>query len=178
MLKLLSAICVFTAAAAGCFAQSTIPPVVVYTTGMIGLAEGQTARFNVLNPGALPPALGPNCTAMLTFYGPNGAVLKSASVTAAPGQSQYLDLFADADLGLMIDQRKQVRATFSLPATAPPPATSSSASAPSSATSTAPQSVCKLVGTLEILDTLSGRTQATLGGIHQVPSGPVTASSN
>ncbi len=176
MFKLLSSISVFAVAAAGCFAQSTIPPVVIYTTGMIGVAEGQTARFNVLNPGALPPALGPNCTATLTFYGQNGGVLKTASVTAAPGQSQYLDLFADADLGLMINQRKQIRATFSLPAIVPP-STSSSATSTSSSGSATPESVCKLIGTLEILDTISGRTQATLGGMHAVPSGPVTATS-
>jgi len=163
---------VFALSAAGAFsqralAQSTIPPVVVYTTGMIGLAEGQTARFNVLNPGVLPPALGLTCTAALTFFDGAGKVLKTSTVTATPGEAQYLDLFGDADLALMIDQRKQIRATFTLPGLLTPGATSS----------TVPQATCTLIGTLEILDTLTGRTQAVLGGMHEVPSGPVTASS-
>jgi hypothetical protein len=169
MSKLVYRISVFALAAAGAFAQSTIPPVVVHTTGMIGLAEGQTARFNVLNPGVLPPALGLVCTATLTFIGADGKVLKTASVTTTPGQAQFLDLFGDADLGLMIDARKQIRATFTLPAIVPPPATSTASAA-------VPQSACKLIGTLEILDTLTGRTQAVVGGTHLVPSGPVTAS--
>jgi hypothetical protein len=169
MLKLVYRISVFALAAAGAFsqralAQSTIAPVVVYTTGMIGLAEGQTARFNVLNPGVLPPALGLTCTAALTFFDGAGKVLKTSTVTATPGEAPYLDLFGDADLALMIDQRKQIRATFTLPAIVPPPASG-------------PLSACSLIGTLEILDTLSGRTQAVLGGMHEVPSGPVTASS-
>jgi hypothetical protein len=161
-------ISVFALAAIGAFAQSTIPPVVIHTTGMIGLAEGQTARFNVLNPGVLPPALGMSCTATLTFIGGDGKVLKTASVTATPGEAQFLDLFGDADLALMIDQRKQIRATFTLPAIVPPPT--------STAGPAVPPSACTLIGTLEILDTLTGRTQAVIGGTHLVPSGPVTAS--
>jgi hypothetical protein len=168
MSKFVSRISVFALAAMGAFAQSTIPPVVIHTTGMIGLAEGQTARFNVLNPGVLPPALGMSCTATLAFIGGDGKVLKTASVTATPGEAQFLDLFGDADLALMIDQRKQIRATFTLPVIVPPPATSAASPA-------VPQSACTLVGTLEILDTLTGRTQAVIGGIHLVPSGPVTA---
>jgi hypothetical protein len=162
--KLAYRIGVFALAAAGVFAQSTIPPVVVHTTGMIGLAEGQTARFNVLNPGVLPPALGPTCTAALTFFDGTGKALKTSTVTATPGEAQYLDLFADADLALMIDQRKQVRATFTLPAIVPAPASG-------------PLSACSLIGTLEIMDSITGRTQAVIGGTHEVPSGPVTASS-
>jgi len=34
------------------------PPVVTYTTGMTGVADGQAARLNVLSPGATPPAIG------------------------------------------------------------------------------------------------------------------------
>lgn len=164
-------ISVFFLAAAGGFAQSTIPPVVIHTTGMIGLAEGQTARFNVLNPGVLPPALGLNCTATLTFWGADGSVLKSAVVTAGPGQAQFLDLFSLADLNIPVDQRKQIRATFTLPAIVPVTTPSASASTPN-----VPQSACELIGTLEILDTLTGKVQAVIGAGHEVPAGPVTAS--
>ncbi len=172
MSKLVYRISVFALAAAGAFAQSTIPPVVVHTTGMIGLAEGQTARFNVLNPGVLPPALGLNCTAVLTYWGADGGVLKTATVTAGPGQAQYLDLFSIADLNLPVDQRKQIRATFALPAIVPVTTPGSSASTPN-----APVSACTLIGTLEILDTFSGKVQAVIGASHEVPVGPVTASS-
>src|SRR5580693_92441 len=135
MTKLVYRISVFALAAAGAFsqrafAQSTLPPVIVHTTGMIGLAEGQTARFNVLNPGVLPPALGMTCTVALTFFDGAGKVLKTSTVTATPGEAQYLDLFGDADLALMIDQHKQIRATFTLPAIVP-----AQASGPSSACS-------------------------------------------
>jgi hypothetical protein len=166
--KIVYRIGVFALAAAGAFAQSTvIPAFVVHTTGMIGIAEGQTARFNVLNPGVLPPAAGATCTVTLTYYGADGGVLKTTStpVSVPPGQAQYLDLFADADLGLMIDQRKQIRATVTIPALVPQP-------------STGPLGACTLIGTLEILDSLTGRTQAVLGGTHEVPVGPVAVSSS
>ena len=154
--KIVYRISVFALAAAGAVAQSTaIPVVVTHTTGMIGIAEGQTARFNVLNPGVLPPAAGVSCSATLAYFGANGNLLKTASVTVTPGQAQYLDLFGDADLGLMIDQRKQIRATVTIPALVPQP-------------STGPAGACTLIGTLEILDTLTGRTQAVLGGTHDV----------
>lgn len=164
--KIVCRISVLALAAAGASAQSTvIPAVVTRTTGMIGIAEGQTARFNVLNPGVLPPAAGVACTATLTYFGPDGSTLKTTSVTVPPGQAQYLDLFADADLGLMIDQRKQIRATVTIPALAPQP-------------STGPAAACPLIGTLEILDSLTGRTQVVLGGTHDVPVGPVPVSSS
>jgi hypothetical protein len=38
-------------------------------------------------------------------------------------------------------------------------------------------SACTLIGTLEIMDTLSGKVEAVIGAGHEVPEGPVTASS-
>lgn len=179
MLKLVARISVFTMSvfiltSIGALAQSTIPPVVVHTTGMAGLAEGQTARFNVLNPGVLPPALGVICNATLTFFSAEGKVLKNAAVTVNPGQAQFIDLFGDADLGLTIDERKQIRATITQPGILPPTPTpvASAAGAPPLPAS------CTLIGTLEILDTVTGRSQVVLGAGHAVPSGPVTAASN
>ncbi len=165
-------ISVFILAAAGGFAQSTIPTAVARTTGMIGIAEGQTARFNVLNPGVLPPAAGANCTATLAYWGADGTMLKSLIVTVAPGQAQYLDLFSIADLNLPIDARKQVRATFTVPAIVPVTTSGSS----STSQPNIPVAACTLYATLEILDTVSGKTEAVLGGTHEVPVGPVTAS--
>ncbi len=52
MFKLAQRICVFALAAAGLYAQTTVtPPLqVTRTTGMVGIAEGQTAQLNALNP--------------------------------------------------------------------------------------------------------------------------------
>jgi hypothetical protein len=49
-------ICVFALATFGLYAQTNVtPPVqVTRTTGIVGIAEGQTARLNALNPGIAP----------------------------------------------------------------------------------------------------------------------------
>lgn len=172
MSKLACRISVFALAAAGAFAQTNVAPAAVTrTTGMIGIAQGDTARFNVLNPGVLPPAIGVACTAVLTYYGPEGGVLKTASVPVSPGQAGYLDLFSSSDLNLMIGERKQIRATFTVPAVVPQSSTGSTSSSE-------PAAICPLIGTLEILNTNTGQTTAVLGGTHAVPVGPVPASSN
>ena len=55
MSKFVGLTCAFLMGGAALCAQSTLPAV-VETTGVVGLAEAQTARLNLLNPGALPPA--------------------------------------------------------------------------------------------------------------------------
>ena len=166
MYKFALRISVFALAAVGAFAQTNLPAVVIHTTGMIGIAEGETARFNALNPGLLPPATGANCPGVLTFYGPEGGVLKTTTVNVAPGQAQYLDLFASSDLSLIIGERKQIRATITVPA-APSPASTSASATPAP---NGPQAACRLIGTLEILDSGTGRTQVVIGAAHDVPS--------
>jgi len=166
-------ICVFALTATGLFAQTSPAPLVqeTVTTGMIGIAEGQTARLNTLNPGVTPPTLGVVCSALLTYVDGQGTVLKSAVVSVNPGKSVWLDLFSNGDLGLAADQRRQIRATITVPPILPP------------AGSTTLPAPCSLIGTLEIFDTLSGKTQVVLGGTHLVPNPvavptPVTASTN
>lgn len=164
-----SGISVFVLSAAGAFAQSvSVPPVVIRTTGMIGVAEGQIARLNVLNPGLLPPAAGAACSAALTFMDANGKVLKSTTVSVAPGQASLFDLSGDTDLGLALDTREEIRATITIPAIVPVSSTSSS----TSTTPDAPVASCQLISTLEIFDSITRRTQAVLGGTHDVPVGP------
>lgn len=164
MSKFVCRISVFALAAVGAFAQSTIPPMVTKTSGMVGVAEGQTARLNVLNPGVAAPALGMICSATLSFLNSAGTVLKSATVTVTPGSAAApFDLSGDSDLKLFLDEREQIRATVSVPAIVPPPASG-------------PLSACTLIGTLEIFDSITKRTQSVLGGFHTVPTGPVTAS--
>jgi hypothetical protein len=158
MFKLAPRICVFAVAVAGLMAQTPPTPVqTVGTTGMVGVAEGQFARFNVLNPGVLPPAIGVVCNALLTFIDAQGAVRKTKLVSVNPGQSAFLDLFGDVDLALAVGERKEIRATFTTPPVIPV------------ASVTPVAAPCTLRATLEVIDALSGKTQVVLGGIHLVP---------
>jgi hypothetical protein len=161
MFRYAQRICVFTLAAAGAFAQATSTPApstvtTTSTTGMIGLAEGQTARLNVLNPGILAPAVGMICSVNLAFTDGTGKLLKTTNVSVAPGQSAPFDLISDTDLYLAIGTRVEIRAVI-IPPTAIP------------VTSATPAS-CSLIGTLEIFDSSTKRTQAVLGGFHDVPA--------
>jgi hypothetical protein len=171
MQKFACRISVFTLAAVGAFAQSTsLPVVVTHTSGMIGVAEGQTARLNVLNPGVAAPALGVVCSAILSFLDSTGKVLKSTSVSVLPGTAAApFNLASDADLALALDAREQIRATITIPAVLPP-------STATTTTITTPPAACTLIGTLEIFDSLTRRTQAVLGGFHEVPSVVATPS--
>jgi hypothetical protein len=157
-------ISVFAVAITGAIAQTTTPVATVETrtTGVVGIAAGQTARFNVLNAGINVSATPIACAAVLSYYDAAGAMLKSATVTVAPGTAGYLDLFSIADLSLAVDQRRQIRATFTVPL-AVPVATASTA-----APSTTPLGACKLIGTLEVFDAITGRSQVILGSTHLV----------
>jgi hypothetical protein len=160
--------CAFAMAAVGLFAQSTpvVPAPEARTSGMIGIADGQVARLNVLNPGVAAPAVGVVCTATLNFWDGKGALLKTGPAIVLPGQSQYLDLFGDKDLALTALDRRQIRATITIPAIPPPPASTSVQTA-----------ACTLIGTLEILNQSTSKTEVVLGIGHVIPS-PVVISSN
>jgi len=122
----------------------------VQTFGMVGLAEGQTARLNLLNPGVLPPlATGAICSAQVSFLDSKGAGLKTAPISVAPGQSVPFDLNRDTDVTAP-DQRVQIRATLQIPL-------------PSPIVASPPQPWgCPLIPTLEIFDTNTGRTQIVI----------------
>jgi hypothetical protein len=164
MFRFAQGISVFALAACGLGAQTVVtPPVqVTRTSGMVGIAEGQTARLNTLNPGVAPAAaIGEICSGLLTFLGEDGKVLKSATVNVTPGTNQYLSIDSVVDLALAVNTRRDIRATITIPPVPPPTATSST---------TPVTPVCKLIGTLEIYNTLDGRTLVTLGTVHVVPS--------
>ena len=164
MFRFTQGICVFTLAATGLYAQTTVtPPVqVTMTTGIVGIAEGQTAQFNALNPEDSASATAAACSALLTFLADDGTMLKSKTVNVAPGTSQALVIDSVKDLSLAVNARKEIRATLIIPPVPPP-----SASSP-----THVKPVCKLIGTLEIYNSLDGHTLVTLGAGHLVP-GPV-----
>lgn len=116
------------------------------TSGIIGLAVGQTARLNVLNPGTEGPSIaGPSCSAQLAFVSAAGIVLKSVLVSVPAGQSTPFNLDREVDLASVTDLRVEVRATIQ------PPAVVASAT-PNAAT-------CRLIPTLEVFDDGTGRTQ-------------------
>lgn len=166
MLNHLRLTCLFTLGALALAAQTTTPPVPeTRTTGMVGLAEGQTARLNLLNPGVLPPALGMICTASVTFFDAGGTALKTAALSIPPGQSASASLSGDTDLTLPAGERREIRAQISIPGLIP-----------ASGATTVAAPACKLVPTLEIYDTVSGHTLVTLGRMVEIPA--VVASGN
>ncbi|HEX4133367.1 MAG TPA: hypothetical protein VHY84_02000 [Bryobacteraceae bacterium] len=162
MLSYAQRISVFMIAATGLFAQTTTQE--TRTSGVVGIAQGQAARFNVLRPNESATAV---CSAVLTYFDAAGTVLKTATVTVAPGQAGYLDLFSDTDLSLATNQRRQIRATFSVPAITP-----------TSASDKKDKPVCRLIGTLEIFDELTGRTSVVLGGMHRIETATATPAAN
>jgi len=137
---------------------------------MIGIADSQTAQLNLLNPGVQAPAIGVICTAAVSFVDAAGTVLKSRTLIIAPGTSAPFDLRSDTDLNLVVaGDRREIRATIMIPPFPPPP---------TAAGSTAIPAACKLIPTLEIFDTISGRTLVTLGHVEDVPTVPVTPVTN
>src|SRR6202167_2613534 len=76
MLNYAKRISVFIVAAAGLYAQTAAPNTPVTDTrasGAVGIAQGQTARFNVLRPDATATAA---CSAVLTYFNGAGKQLK------------------------------------------------------------------------------------------------------
>ena len=162
-------ICVFMVAAAGMYAQTTAPNMPVTdtrTSGAVGIAQGQTARFNVLRPNETATT---TCTAVLTYFDGAGTQLKTSTVTVAPGTVGYLDLFSNTDLALAIDQRRQIRVTVAVPVETP--------SSSSSSTTAKALPVCRLIPTLEIFDAVTGRASVVLGGFHHIADDTVTPAS-
>jgi len=168
MFKFAQGMSVFALAAIGLYAQTTpiAPAQVTRTSGIVGIAEGQTAQLNALNPGIALPATGETCLGLLTILDDSGKVLKSKTVNVAPGTSQSLVIDSVLDLALAIDQRREIRAAITVPAVPPP-----------SGSTTSVMPVCKLIGTLEIFNTIDGRTQVTLGTVHLPPSPVATPGS-
>jgi len=148
--------CVLALCVSALAAQSVPAVPALQTTGMIGLAETQTARLNLLNPGVLAPAAGAICTAQVAFVDGTGAVLKSATLAVLPGKSMYLDLH-DVVIALAVGERRQIRAVLTFPLV-PPPTAGAVAAAP-----------CKVIPTLEIFDKVTGRTTVALGHVESIP---------
>jgi len=159
MLRLFHSTCLLALIAGGLYAQS-VPPPVLETSGMVGLAFGETARLNVLNPTTVAA-----CSATLSFLDGTGTLLKSEAVVVPAGTSVWFDLH-DSDLDLAITDRREIRATLLIPG--PVPTSTSS----STTTSTVP--TCEYVKTLEIFDNASLRTLVVLGHFRDVTTPAAT----
>ena len=120
---------------------------------VIGVPASQTARINVLNeaiataPGGPPrdSEVTPGCQVVLQFYGSDGQVLKEQAIDGlAPGKIAFLD-FTPADKA-----RTPIRAVarFGYSGGAQPMPGMADA--------------CRIVPSLEIFDTESGKTQILL----------------
>jgi hypothetical protein len=163
--KYVPLVCALALSALALSAQTTAVTATVETTAMIGLAQGQTAQLNLLNPGEQAPTAGVLCTAAVSFFDATGALLKTSTVPVTPGTSGAVDLSADTELNIAAGARREIRAQISIPAVLPPASTGST-----------PIAVvgCTLIPTLEIFDSVSGRTLVTLGGVRAIPSAVVT----
>jgi hypothetical protein len=152
-------VCALVGGAFSLAAQATAPATVpaVRTTGMVGIAEGQTARLNLLNPGDQSAGAGVVCTAQVSFLDNSGIVLKVGALTVIPGRSASLDLRSDTDLQLAVGNRREVRALIALMDVTP-------------AANPATTPFCNVVPTLEIFNTVSGQTLVTLGKTTVVPA--------
>jgi hypothetical protein len=60
--------------------------------GMVGIADGQTARLNLVNLGIPVNGFAPPCRATLKFFDGDGNLLASQRVDINPGQAAFLDL--------------------------------------------------------------------------------------
>jgi len=154
MLKYASLMCALTLSAVVLCAQ-TGPIPTVETTAMVGIADAQTAQLNLLNPGVQSNATAAICTAAVSFIDANDAVIKTVQLSVPPGKSMSAMLRSDVDLSLVSGARREIRATITLPGLVP-----TAASAPA----------CKLIPTLEIFDTITGKTLVTLGHVTRVPA--------
>ena len=144
MLRFAKLTCALALGAAGLCAQP-ISTISVETTGMVGIAAGNTARLNLLN---LSPGAAITCTATVTYIDANNDVLKTGTLTILPSQSQSLDLRSGVDLSIVAGDRREIRAQITI------------------------QNSCTLVPTLEVFNSVSGQTQVVLGHTVAIPLVP------
>jgi len=132
---------------AGAFNPQPDPP----GYGMVGIADGQTARLNIVNVGVLDPTTGlpPDpCRARLQFVDADGNELASRGVAPEMGHAKFLDFtprFVPVDTAAAAPLRAEIRAVVLTDNGLPP-------------------GPCRL--TLEIFDNVTGRSEVVL------PPGP------
>jgi hypothetical protein len=142
-----------------CDAQGMAPvalPSVQFSSGMAGLASGQTARLNVVNIGPTTSSPIP-CVLVLAFVDSDGKILKQMVASVAPGKAAFLDLVASTSVW---GARLEIRGVGYNPLLSP--------------VATVPQPVsCNLVPTLELFDTGTGKTAAILAEFGTSTATPI-----
>jgi hypothetical protein len=122
------------------------------TFGMVGMANGQSARINALElPGGGPLVQGGSCQVTFTFYDDQGNNLATKTLPAVQNQSIHLDYTPTSTTPLEI--RGTVQAMFTVTPGA----------------STAAPSSCSVVPTMEIYDSTSGQTMLLLETTRALP---------
>ena len=117
------------------------------TTGIVGLASGETARLNVLNASDLVSVHPEPKRVDLKFVDSTGTVLGESTQTVAPGQAVFFDLPAMTTGPMDVTGgRMEIRGVVT-PGSSP------------------------CVSTLEIFDSRTGRTSAVIPGITVTCSG-------
>ncbi len=121
-----------------------------FSSGMLGVAAGQTARLNIVNIAG--PAVSPlPCVLAVAFVDSNSKILKHTFVSLTSGKAAFLDLSLT---GLGASDRISIRGIGYNPLLAPGAAI--------------PQPLsCKLLPTLELFETDTGRTVAILGDFEK-----------
>jgi hypothetical protein len=155
-MKTISTICFATLITATCaMAQTNILIPYTYASPATGIAQGQTAKWNI----AFPPASNPNetrppCAATLSIRNERGDVLKTAEVSVGPGQIRSLEL---VDTDLPAGGRTAIHAFAFVPVTSPND-------------QPLPAGQCGLQTSLEIVENASGKTTVVVPGAQIQPS--------
>jgi hypothetical protein len=127
----------------------------IRTFGVVGLAPGQSAQLNVVNPGLPAPFLAIICNTRLSFVDDQNNELKSsATVQVLPGKSVSLVLNKDTDAPGTDGGRAPIRAIVRTPPLGP----GSDNQMP------APNAYCPLVLSLELFNANTGKTNVVLTG--------------
>jgi hypothetical protein len=142
-----------------CNAQGTAPvalPLVTFSSGMAGLAPGQTARLNVVNIG--PTTASPvACVLVLAFLDSDGKILKQMVASVPSGKAAFVDLPASPGPS---GGRIEIRGIGYNPLLSPVAAV--------------PQPVsCNLVPTLELFDTETTKTVAIVSDFRSLTATPI-----
>src|SRR5260370_9042453 len=155
---ILSVICAVVAGLVGfaqrCDAQGTAPvalPSAQFSSGMAGLASGQTARLNVVNIGPTTTSPIP-CVLVLAFLDSDGKILKQMVASVASGQAAFVDLAASTSAW---GRRLEIRGIGYNPLLSPVAVS------------------CNLVPTLELFDTETGKTAAILADFRTSTITPI-----
>jgi hypothetical protein len=163
--RLISLLCLSTL---GLYAQTLKLPNIslqeTQTFAMVGVAEGQMAQLNVLNP-TTPTTANANstCSALLAFVDDTGKTVVSKTVSVPPGKSVSLVVDSQKDLNLAVGARDELRGTITIPPTAV-----TTLGAISSA-------LCTLIPSLEVINTLTAMTQFVMvETTREANVGPIT----